>query len=222
MILRSSFDKRVVDIKIYYRLLRFIVNIESHKNIPLVNEVNGNSLYVEQQMQCCLKAQALVLLYNLVESTICECLNAIYDAVHDDKLTYNKLTDEMRRAWTKSCKRAKMPEKDWSEEEKMNHIVKFKELATNISGSMDIRNIYNVFSQHGCTINNCRREDYAKSFLIVKSKRNLLAHGNISFSECGTTYVLSDLEKMKQDIITFLEKVIESTHIFISDKKYLR
>ena len=173
-------------------------------------------------MQCCLKAQTLILLYNLVESTICECLNTIYDAVHDNKLTYVMLTDEMRQAWNKSCKRANIPEKDWTEMEKMNHVVKFRALATNISGSMDIRNIYNVLLQHGCTIDNCKREDYANSFLIVKNKRNSLAHGNISFSECGTNYVLSDIEKMRQDIITFLEKVIESIYKFITDKKYLR
>lgn len=222
MILKSSFEKRIADIDIYYRLLRFILNIESHKNIPLINEVNGHSLYVEQQMQCCLKAQTLVLLYNLVESTICECLNAIYDAVHDDKLTYNKLTDQMRKAWNNSCKRANIPEKDWTETEKMNHIVRFRILATNISGSLDIRNIYNVLLQHGCTIDNCKREDYAQSFFIVKNKRNLLAHGNVSFSECGTNYVLSDMEKMRQDIIIFLGKVIESVHKFISEKKYMR
>ena len=104
----------------------------------------------------------------------------------------------------------------------MNHIVRFRILATNISGSLDIRNIYNVLLQHGCTIDNCKREDYAQSFFIVKNKRNLLAHGNVSFSECGTNYVLSDMEKMRQDIIIFLGKVIESVHKFISEKKYMR
>ena len=87
MIIDVNFDKRKDDVDAHFRCLAFINNVATYKNMPIVDKSNDAELYVDQQMQCCMKAQTLVLLYNLVESTVCDCLNYIYDAVADDRLT---------------------------------------------------------------------------------------------------------------------------------------
>ena len=183
---------------------------------------SGQELYVDLQIQCCMIAQTLVLLYNMVESTICECLNYIYDAVADDGILYSDLTDEMRMMWTASCNRAKSPEKDLDEGAKMSLKVNFQALAINTSGSIDIRKIYEAFGNHGCMIAEEKRDECGNSFLTVKSKRNLLAHGNVSFSQCGSNYLYEDLAKMKGDITTFLQIVIDATKEFVKKKGYKR
>ena len=53
-----------------------------------------------------------------------------------------------------------------------------------------------------------------------KKRRNLLAHRNISFSECGSGYIYSDLKRFKEDILEYLDEVINVTKFFIENKKY--
>lgn len=222
MILDVHFEQRKSDVEAHFRYLEFINGVESHKNMPVIDTNSGRELYVDQQMQCCTKGQTLVLLYNMVESTICECLNYIYDAIHDDGLTYAELTDKMRNMWTASCRRAKRPEKDLDEASKMPLKVFFEALAVNTSGSIDIRKIYETFENHGCMIAETKRDECCNSFVTVKSKRNLLAHGNVSFSQCGSNYLFSDLDKIRLDITSFLGIVITATKKFVENKKYKR
>lgn len=220
MILDNHFSQRKDDVDAHFRCLAFINGVESHKQKPVIDSGSGSELLVDLQMQCCMKGQTLVVLYNMVESTICECLNYIYDNVADDELTYAELTDEMRRMWTQSCKRAKQPEGNLDEASKMQLKVVFQAIAINTSGSIDIRKIYEAFEKHGCTIAEDKREDYGDSFLTVKSKRNRLAHGNESFSQCGSNYLYRDLDKMRKDITAFLPIVIETTKKFVEEKGY--
>lgn len=64
------------------------------------------------------------------------------------------------------------------------------------------------------------REKYSNSFLVVKNKRNNLAHGNVSFSECGSNYLVSDLEKFKSDILDGMQEVVTQAKEYISNKEY--
>lgn len=222
MMLGAGFEQRKSDVEAHFRCLEFITGIESHKGIPIGNPTRDHHLLVDQQIQCCMKAQTLIILYNMVESTICDCLYYIYDSVADDELTYAELTDEMRNMWTVSCKRGSRIEAGFCETDKMPLKVVFTTLSINTSGNIDIRKIYDIFDKHGCVLSEENREECGNSFLTVKNKRNQLAHGNISFSQCGSNYLYSDLEKMKCDISCFLEMVIDSTNKFVEDKKYKR
>lgn len=222
MILDSHFEQRKEDVDAHFRCLEFINGVEGHKQKPVIDTDSGRELLVDLQMQCCMKGQTLVVLYNMVESTVCECLNYIYDNVADDELTYAELTDEMRHMWTQSCKRAKQPEGNFDEASKMPLNAVFHAIAINTSGSIDIRKIYEAFEKHGCTITDDKREVYGDSFLTVKSKRNRLAHGNESFSQCGSNYLYKDLDKIRKDITAFLPIVIETTKTFVENKKYKR
>ncbi len=222
MILDTNFEQRKDDVDAHFRCLAFINSVEGHKRLPITDPTSGQQLIVDQQMQCCMKAQTLVLLYNMVESTVCECLNYIYDAVKDDGLTYAELTDEMRKMWNNSNKRADKHDHELPEADKMLLKAVYETIAVNTSGSIDIKKIYETFKKHGCTIPEEKRVGCGQSFLIVKNKRNLLAHGNVLFSQCGASYLYSDLDKMRKDIFLFLPVVIESTKQFVEDKKYKR
>lgn len=222
MIIESNFEQRKSDVEAHFRCLEFINGVAGYRGLPIADPTSERRLFVDQQIQCCMKGQTLVLLYNMVEATICDCLNYIYDAVADDGLTYADLTDEMRNMWTASCRRAKRPEKDLDEASKMPLLAVFETLAINTSGSIDIRKIYEAFSDHGCEIMEDKRDTCGESFLIVKSKRNRLAHGNELFSQCGSNYLFSNLDKMKKDITSFLSIVLKTTKKFVEDKKYKR
>lgn len=220
MIIQKNFARRVEDIEETFNLLSFILKIESHKNTLLIHVESNSKLYVTQEMQCALKAEFLILLYNIVESTICDCLNTLYDSIADENLTFSDLSQEMRNMWRTSLKRSSNPNRLKTDLELKNFRVVFESLAINISGSLDIRKIFEVFSKHGCNLNEANRKEYAESFLIVKNKRNSLAHGNVSFSECGSFYLLSDLQKLKEDILNGLQEIVSQIRKHISEQKY--
>lgn len=220
MIIQKNFARRVEDIEETFNLLSFILKIESHKNTPLIHIASNSELYVTQEMQCALKAEFLILLYNIVESTICDCLNTLYDSIADENLTFSDLSQEMRNMWRTSLRRSSNPNGLKTDLELKNFRVVFDSLAINISGSLDIRKIFEVFSKHGCNLDEANRKKYAESFLIIKNKRNSLAHGNISFSECGSFYMLSDLQKLKEDILNGLQEIVLQIRKHISEQKY--
>lgn len=220
MTLDKKFRLRISDIEETFQLLTFIVGIESHKNAPLEDSTTGNTLLISQEMQCAFKAEFLLLLYNIVESTTCDCLNSIYDAIIDDELTYADVILEIKQLWRNYLKKKKHPDAE-SDDTTLNPMkVNFEELAISISGSMDYRKIVSVFKKHGCPVDDSKGDLYGHSFLVVKSKRNFLAHGNISFSECGSGYVYSELKKFKEDILAYLEDVVKVTKMFVDNKKY--
>lgn len=220
MSIQRNFIKRVNDIQESFLLISFIANIESHRNKPIINADNGIEFYVTQEMQCALKAQFLIVLYNIVESTVCDCLNSFYDSIADDGLTYAELSDEMKAMWKNYLKRTSNPDYQKSDTELMCAAIRFENLAINISGSLDIRKIFEVFLKHGCKLDETNRDKYSNSFLVIKNKRNNLAHGNTSFSECGSNYMVSDLKKFKEDILDGMQEVVTQAKEYISNKKY--
>lgn len=218
--IEANFQRRIQDVNEIYQLLQFLLSIETHKGNPLKNPETGEHVIVTQEMQCIAKAQFLIVLYNLVESTVCDCLNGVYDTIWDDHLVFQELSDEMKKMWRNYLRRKNSPEASKSEEEMKDMPIKFDTLAMNISGSLDFRKIQEVFSKHGCLLDTTSRETIANSFLVVKNKRNSLAHGNVSFSACGSNYLLSDLLKFKVHIVDYMGDVVERTNKYISNGKY--
>ena len=221
MTIKHNYQKRKEDIEEAYKLLTFILSVETHRNLPLKGNIeHEREIIVTQEMQCVLKAQFLIVLYNMVESTVCNCLNSIYDAIADDGLEFIHLSSDMKTMWRKYLNRRKHPNENKTELELEHMTIRIEELAVNISGSLDFRKIKEIFKGHGCQLDDSKREDVGESFLIVKSKRNLLAHGNISFSSCGSNYLLSELDKFQKDIVSYMEDVVYRTCNYIRNKKY--
>lgn len=220
MTIIAHYKRRKEDVEEYFRLLCFLLSFETHRNISIQNIDTGKSLVITQEMQCVAKAQSLILLYNLVESTVCDCLNAIYDAIQDESLIFGNVSDDIKNMWRNYLKRKNLSEKTKNDNDIINMAIRFDSLAINISGSLDFRKIQEVFSKHGCLLDNSSRDTIAQSFLVVKNKRNLLAHGNISFSECGAHYLLSDLQKYKEHIVDYMQDVVNKTCDYIANKAY--
>ena len=218
MIVKNNFKKRKEDVEEVYKLLTFILSIETHRNIPL--QYNKDIFILTQDMQCILKAQFLIVLYNMVESTVYDCLNIIYETILDEKLVYAELSTEMKKMWRSYLNRNNLPDKNKTDLELENMPIYFKNLAINISGSLDFKKIKEIFEQHGCILDLSKRDLIGASLLIVKNKRNFLAHGNISFSACGSNYLLSDLKKIQEHVIICLEDVVDKTNDYLLNKKY--
>ena len=56
----------------------------------------------------------------------------------------------------------------------------------------------------------------------VKEERNNLAHGTISFVECGRNYSIDDLKKIKNETECFLENILEGMKDYYENQLYLK
>ena len=220
MITQKHFNKRKQDIEEVFKLLDFIGRIETHRSHTVKYDLTEQSLSVSQEMQCILKSQFLLILYNLIESTVNDCLHSIYDSIEDDGLAFADLNDEIKLIWLKYNKLEESLDSAKMNPEIMCAAVKFPKLPISISGNIDMRKIFDLFPMHGCMLQDNNRYKYSNSFLTVKNRRNSLAHGNISFSECGSAYMVSDIRKIMDDIICGLQEVITQVKAYTSSKKY--
>ena len=52
-------------------------------------------------------------------------------------------------------------------------------------------------------------------------KRNDLAHGNKSFSEVGRLVSISDLLKIKDEVIEYIGQILRNIELYLNSKEYL-
>lgn len=99
---KNKFNQSIEDINDFFSLLEFIDSIETYKNIMLPNPTTTSSLLVTSTQQKCMRSHAVLMLYNIVEATVVECILAIFDAIKDDHLKYHELEDSLREQWLRS------------------------------------------------------------------------------------------------------------------------
>jgi hypothetical protein len=226
---KIEFEKRIQEINLYFHLLVAIDNGECQIHCKtLKGEVVEEPIGVE--LVKILKANGFILLYNLIEATITKSIEAIFEAVYNDQLTFQKLSDNLRKLW---LNQKVIPLKagidaitydkilkildDVAESVIDNQILKLETECIRISGNIDAQEIRNIARKIGF--------EQAKngSFLEeIKNKRNNLAHGEFTFGEIGKTVSVKDMIKYKDCTYTHLKDVLKNIERFIEDKKFAK
>lgn len=227
MVLNDEYNQRVADVKAFYEVLQFLDSVETYKNKPIEDTNTSRGLMLTRNMQKCLRAEAIIVLYNLIESTISNCVFYVYDNIKDEKLYYGNLISELRDIWF----REKIPSKLSLDNARKisqriadtlaSELIEFKNLPSDISGNLDLRKIISLSQKIGVKLEiipDVKRT--GDVFLSIKSKRNDLAHGNKSFSEVGSLLTYNDLVDYKENTLAFLNFIIYKYQEFVSLKKF--
>ena len=74
MVLNDEYNLRVADVKAFYEVLNFLDGVETYKNKPIEDTNTSKSFMLTRNMQKCLRAEAIIVLYNLIESTFSNCV----------------------------------------------------------------------------------------------------------------------------------------------------
>ncbi len=224
----EEFNKRVADINSYYDVLSFIDKIDSYKKgSHVMNLYNNSELTVDSEMQKCMRANALLMLYNLVESTFRNCIFLIYDAIHDHSLTYGELSDYLRRVWLElefkdgmSVDNIRKRAKEISDTVVDNKVM-YDAIPKGTSGNLDLTIMIRISRKFGINfgrITNKGKVEHSLEF--IKMHRNNLAHGNRTFSAIGSLVTLSELYEYKVCIVNFLRHVINIYQAYVATNQY--
>nr|ACM47728.1 hypothetical protein [Pedobacter sp. BG5] len=94
----QSFTDRVDEIGLYYKLLSDIIKREAQLIFPNEQDIREN---FNVKVSSILKSSANLQLYNLVESTISNCLVEIHSSFTNETIEYSNLSDEIQKLWVK-------------------------------------------------------------------------------------------------------------------------
>lgn len=219
----DMFDERVSELSVYFDAL-----IELDKGNL---ESSRSSSYFNSEFIKILKANTLLMIYNLIESTVMGGILEIYDKLKSESITYATARKEIKDIWfSYRFKEVYDQHAHYHSYKKKameiinsilsQEVIELTRKATDISGNLDAQQIRNICQCHGIRFdiaNECHGGDILQT---VKDKRNGLAHGNFSFAECGRDYSINELVHIKDDTVLFLKGLLNGMKNYYDNCQY--
>ncbi|UIJ38506.1 hypothetical protein LWC08_02765 [Desulfobaculum bizertense] len=214
--IKTEFTCRVEHAQKYCALLDFLENGPSLQPPTIYN--NNNSLCITQDLFKILKSNTFIIIYNIVESTVYNCITKIRDSIEFDSLGYKDSSKKIQELWTKCCSQKKI--KDIIDKIAKNAPITLPENTINISGSIDIKKINDVIDAYGIYGHLSKSTHTANSFLKIKNRRNNLAHGEKNYTTASQDITLKEIHTMLYEIEEYLKDFLNNVETYLVEKKY--
>jgi hypothetical protein len=225
-VLLTQFEQRVEEVELYFNFLRLIVVEKANLRLGATNPKDRP---FNPELTKILKANAFLLLYNLVESSVRDGLSRIYEAIAKERLTYELLRKELREVWVhnmvspdpgraadKSTKRIV----DLIEKILASELIVFDMKLMLLAGSLDAAKVRELAERYGFSHKTTAKAQGGSLLLVVKHERNNLAHGLKSFSECGRDLTYESLLDTKKQAVLFMRQILRNIDRYIEKKHY--
>lgn len=179
------------------------------------------------------KANLLLMLYNLIESTVTSFIQSIYDEIADLEIEYHDVSEVLQDLWLEvrfkdayklnsSFNSYKKKAKELiSEIINQNSLTFTLDKLPGVSGNLDSKAIHNVYKKHGINYSTESKANHDNGLLTsIKRNRNDLAHGNKTFMESGREVSILELENDLSEIEKYLYDLKEAASKFISNSGF--
>jgi hypothetical protein len=210
---KEEYNKRLAEVNIYFDTFTLL----DKGNCKIIcTDILGSKPEkdIDTNLSTILKANGFLLLYNLVEATIRNSINAIFVSVHSKNLTFKDVTDNLRKLWInqeiKNIKKADVI--TLTKKILENELMTFKAECINIGGNIDAQRIRDIAKQFGY-----QESKNGRDLVTIKDKRNKLAHGNSTFSDIGKDYTVKDLIRFKDNTKSYLDDVLQKIEDYINN-----
>ena len=223
---KQDFENRKTEIENYFKFL----TIFDDDNTKIQYDKDGVTVTekIQPQFQIILIANAFLILYNLIESTVRNSIIEIYTKIEDDEIAFEELSENLQKIWIRQTT-DKLKENNFKPETLQNYVLN---LAKNIlqketiklandkmdfSGNLDAKEIRKLATKIGFdkVVNGRNLEE-------IKNKRNRLAHGEQTFYDVGKDFSVGELNDFKNETFVYLSDVINNIERFIIDKIYVQ
>ncbi len=109
----EDFDRRSKEVSKYFLFLK---NLEqSSIQLKMGNDRNPKIKNIDSDLEKTLKATGFLLLYNLVESTVRNAIESIFDEIQNKNISFDDVRDELKMVIVKNFKNNNSAEKLISE-----------------------------------------------------------------------------------------------------------
>ena len=232
--LSEAFEERLQEIETYLDLLEAIERLV-RDGTPKIGETP-----ITTQQQKILYSSVYLQLYNLVEATVTWCMEAVASATADkSRWLPGDLSELLRREWVRTAARTHV---DLNDEKRLQSAVDLCErliqtlpvmtwtLDRRGAGSWDDSEIEAITRRLGCKLtlstevySGIKRNirDDKPPLVLIKDIRNRLAHGSLSFGECGDNHTVFDLREIKDRTASYLRAVIAAFQSYVDTYEFL-
>jgi len=200
---QADFDARCLEIDEY---LAHLLVLES---------TAGTSVTLMSTM----KASGVLMMYNLVESTMTNALQAVFDHLEQNKVSFSSVNELLKTVTLDHVRKrnsAKLVATMAATSQDLM-IASFDRKEV-FSGNVDAMLIRALLKSYGVKTTASYREDELKN---IKIARNDLAHGATSFAGYGKDLTATGLKEKQAKTKKILNDVIRDFSSYLSDKKYL-
>jgi hypothetical protein len=221
--LLNFFNERFEEIESYLDLLQEIEN--AARTGPPRIEGSGSAVSASQQK--ILYSSLYLQLYNLVEATISQCIKAVADAASSNgDWRAEDLNESLRKEWVRAIARTHIilnPEHRLeSAVEMCGHLIgRLPIVSLDIDkgggGNWDDESIEKMSARVGCSltisattkraVKRPERDDLG-AMKLIKNRRNVLAHGSISFVDCAEGVAVTELKRIAEATGAYLREAI--------------
>ncbi len=224
-ILFEDFDKRAKEVSKYFLFLKNLEQGTIQLNMPNIkNPQNYKNKKIDSELEKTLKATGFLLLYNLVESSMSNAIEAIFDELEQNETSFDDVRDELKKLILKNFKNNNSVENLLSEINTISQDIISASFNRDklFSGNIDAKKIKDTAILYGFSVEtNARKTKNGKDLLRIKTNRNDLAHGFKSFEEVGKDATVDDLLRIQRRVICYLREILTNIESYISNKEYL-
>lgn len=214
---QADFQTRAEEVERYFRFLRAF----DDKQVSFTPPAGGPPPFTATEQSALfktLKANGFLLLYNLVESTSKNAIEAIYEEFRAEGVSFDVCRAEVRKIILENLKEHSV-DKILPSLSKLSVdvVVSTFQKDTVFAGNVDARYLRKVAKSYGFQ----HPKKKSDELLTVKSNRNDLAHGTKSFADVGRDYDLDRLERIMKEVVGFLEELLKNIASYLTSKRYL-
>jgi hypothetical protein len=230
----QGFEDRLQEIETYLNLLETIEK-QIQDGIPRL----GDTVAISVQQQKILYSSVFLQLYNLIEATVTKCVDAVTKTIMDNGYKPSDLSDEIRKEWVRFSARTHI-ELNFDNRltaalELCEHLIQtlpisdFK-IEKGQGGSWDDLAIQDLSRRLGLAltiptyVQTAVKRHFKNdqgSLAYIKTLRNELAHGSLSFVECGEDITVRELGELKDRTALYLREVVNLFQQFIDAYEFL-
>lgn len=228
-----QFEERVKEIDAYLELL---VALEDQVKSGIHAEIGGKKITTQQHR--ILYSSVYLQLYNLVEATVTWCIEAVGKAISDARWHPAQLCPELVKEWIRYQAKTHEPLSVESRFEAsanlFNRMIHTNPMGTwkveKSGGNWDDKAVEDFVKRIGVKLKiSAPVYKGVKRFIreergaleLIKFLRNQLAHGFMSFEECGADVTVSELADIRKITESYLKEVIDSFREFIGGFYFL-
>lgn len=187
---------------------------------------------ITRNLQKTLRATTYLLLYNLMESTMTEVIHSIHETIKEENYEITDLSEKIHKVILKIFQKGLTAEKIHKIAESNENIKDFiLDIGYNktklFNGNIDYKVIKKYCKNYGFEITpyeiNGEKLLWDSSLIEdIKEKRNELAHGSDSFSNCGQNMPIDSILSNLDSVNAILLAVFKGLNTFLENRSYLR